>query len=272
MSLSKQAQKQSCKTVRWPGRKQRASINLAARRATRALSRRKSRRDIAAYGKLPADRGGARSNALRKLAPSHLAELRTAVMTDLNGNKCAACPATTGLNACGGCKFTLYCSIDCQRAHRAEHKGTCDWSKALAAAKFSNNECGHCKAQSKLTDYMCACLKTFCSEECKNASAHVRGSTICQHIENRFETFLSRRLNHFRESHGEMTESEMNDFGHVLYLKGLMMITEPEPSERTKTLSRMLIIHAAKLLHKSAVARVGNFTNEELVQALTFAV
>jgi hypothetical protein len=190
----------------------------------------------------------------------------------LNGNKCAVCPATTGLNACDGCKYTLYCSIDCQRAHRADHKVTCDWSKALAAAKFSNNECAHCEGRCLLTDYTCACLKTFCSEACKNASSHVRGSAICQQMENFFETFLSGKLQHFRDSQGSMTDAQMNEFGHVLYLKALIMDTEIDPPERTKTLSRMLLIQAAKMQHKSAVARVGNFTHEQLVQALTFAI
>ena len=193
-------------------------------------------------------------------------------MTDLNGNKCASCPATTGLSACGGCKFTLYCSIDCQRAHRDEHKSTCAWAIALADAKFSNKECRHCSGPTKFTDYMCACLCSFCSDDCKNASAHVRGSTRCQEIENLQKTIISRRLEHFRTTHGEMTQDEINDFGHVLYLKALIMESEPVSSERTKTLARMLFIHAAKLLHKSAVARVGNFTNEELVEALTFDI
>jgi hypothetical protein len=187
-------------------------------------------------------------------------------------NKCAVCPKTSDLKACGGCKLAVYCSKDCQRIHRPDHKRTCDWAIEIAASRFSNITCSHCHGPTLADDYTCPCLSKFCSELCKAASDHVRDGPICQAIRNVIQNHVIQELDSFRIRGGEMSDDEMNRFGHVLYMKALFMDSETDSTPRMKALSRMLLIHAARLMHKSAVARVGNFTNEQLIEALTMSI
>jgi hypothetical protein len=193
-------------------------------------------------------------------------------MSNMFDNKCAVCPKTSELSACGGCKIVVYCSKACQRIHRAEHKPTCDWAIEIASSRFSNIKCKHCDGPTITTDYTCACLSKYCSEACKASDDHVRDSPTCQAIRIIIQNYVMDELDSFRISGGDMTDEQMNDFGHVLYMKALFMDSETDATPRMKALSRMLLLHAARLMHKSAVARVGNFTNDELVEALTMSI
>ena len=193
-------------------------------------------------------------------------------MSNVFDNKCAACPKTSDLSACGGCKLAVYCSKACQRVHRSEHKRMCDWAIEIASSRFSNIKCLHCHGPTVSTDYTCPCLSKFCSEACKAANNHVRDGPICQAIRTVIHNAVTREMGSFRIRGGEMTDEQMNQFGHVLYMKALFMDSETDSTPRMKALSRMLMIHAARLMHKSAVARVGNFTNDELIEALTLSI
>lgn len=185
-------------------------------------------------------------------------------------NKCATCFKTDDLNACSGCKITLYCSIECQRTDRADHKNMCDWAKDLAETKFTRVSCKKCKGPTLFTDYTCACLSKFCSTECREADGHVRGDPECHAIHTYMYSYVTRQLEVFMARRGnDFTDEENNDLGHALYLKALFMEFEADATERSKTLSRMLLMSAAKMMHKSAIARVGSFTNEQVAEALT---
>jgi len=39
--------------------------------------------------------------------------------------RCCACAATPARKLCSGCSLARYCSVDCQRSHRAAHKQQC---------------------------------------------------------------------------------------------------------------------------------------------------
>eukprot|EP00956_Cyclotella_meneghiniana_P015152 scaffold22984_cov26-Cyclotella_meneghiniana.AAC.2 len=91
-----------------------------------------------------------------------------------NVNQCASCgKADANLKACGACMMVLYCSVECQLAHRSTHKASCKKRAAelfdakLFAQPPPKEECPICMITLPFGDdeesaYMSCCGKFIC--------------------------------------------------------------------------------------------------------------
>ncbi|EJK50901.1 hypothetical protein THAOC_29984 [Thalassiosira oceanica] len=67
--------------------------------------------------------------ALQKSQPSPLITMSCVPVVDDGAEVCANCGAmasdTVKLKSCTACRLVKYCGVDCQRAHRKQHKKAC---------------------------------------------------------------------------------------------------------------------------------------------------
>ena len=112
--------------------------------------------------------------------------------------QCAACGKDDdGLKKCGACELVRYCSIDCQRAHRPQHKKACKrraaelYDEALFKQPPSREDCPICFLElplySNMQMYKGCCGKIVCdgcvyahaqqADECRTSCPFCREPT-----------------------------------------------------------------------------------------------
>jgi hypothetical protein len=202
--------------------------------------------------------------ATPQMHATHTAHTAQQTSATLAMQCCKVCSATTGLSACSGCKLMIYCSKACQRIHREDHRVACRGYVELSRTKATMFKCGNCNGPTRVGDYACKCLMTFCSPECRSSSNHERDNAECNTRFDVFGAYIGDKLVEFSEQ-GDMTEAQINEYATVLYLEARFIEVGACPPSYTLGLARTMFIASAKLGCKSSVIRVGNFTDEELV-------
>ena len=112
-----------------------------------------------------------------------------ATLTDDAMTQCAACgKGGEGLKKCTACNLVKYCGVNCQRAHRPQHKKACKkraaelHDEALFRLPPSQEECPICFLElpimASLQIYKACCGKMLCSG-CSLASAHQSDNDPC---------------------------------------------------------------------------------------------
>ena len=125
--------------------------------------------------------------------------------------KCAACgKGGVGLKKCTACKLVKYCGVDCQRAHRPQHKRECKrraaelYDEALFKQPPSREECPICflelPVKENMQTYKSCCGKIIC-DGCEIASSvEQNGDAPCP--------FCRKPQQPDREGRGEETNGE----------------------------------------------------------------
>lgn len=112
-----------------------------------------------------------------------------ATLTDDAMTHCAACgKGGEGLKKCTACELVRYCGVDCQRAHRPQHKRSCKrraaelHDEALFRLPPSREECPICFLElpimTNLQKYNTCCGKILCYG-CSIASAEQSDESLC---------------------------------------------------------------------------------------------
>ena len=179
---------------------------------------------------------------------------------------CQVCASTEDLKACGGCKLSVYCSVGCQRADRQVHEPKCRLAIEISRTKLTMFACGKCGGPTRIGDYTCKCLVTFCSAECRENSSHVIGGQACNDVKALFTDYINAKLAEFSRDEDTLTDEQIAEYGIVLYMEARFIDIEALPP-MTASLARTMYVTSAKLGCKSSIIRVGNFTDEELVDA-----
>jgi hypothetical protein len=181
-------------------------------------------------------------------------------------NVCKTCNVSAGLSFCSGCKMALYCSAECQRQDREAHKPLCRQFIEFARTRSTLFACGHCDGPTRIGDFSCKCLTTFCSDECR-ASGHIAGSVVCNQKYAFLQNYINAKLSEF-ERDFNLTNQQIDEYSVVLYLEA-RFIEGLASSPDAEGLARTMYLTSAKLGCKSSIIRIGNFSDDQIIDAYT---
>ncbi len=162
--------------------------------------------------------------------------------------------------------MALYCSVECQRQDREAHKTMCRQYIEFARTRSTLFACGRCNGPTCIGDFTCTCLTTFCSAECR-AAGHIAGGIFCNEKYAFFQNYINAKLSEFSRDFDTMTEQQIDEYSVVIYMEARFIESVPSSPPEALSLMRTMFLTSAKLGCKCAVIRVGNFSDDELIDA-----